>query len=273
MDKVKKVRQKCCSSIRETLRSTTVEPAAFFFICASSIASLSTSNLSLDKTCRVNLNLTEATCDMILNHGLEKDPNSELVVQRYLANHLLWRSVIQSALPCLLYPFVGGWMDKTARRKIWIILPIFGEILLNLSNILNVVFFYQLPLQALLFYEVSFGNMFGGWSVLLVAAYSYVAIITTDANRTFRLGMLQLVFVGAPIGQSLSGIILKNYGYFATYGIALVMQILSLCYVVFAISDVDIVKEVRNKIRICTVFFTFMSTFTSRLSARNDRAG
>lgn len=40
--------------------------------------------------------------------------------------------------------------------------------------------------------------------------YSYMADITTEAERTFRIGVLTLCLqIGVPIGLSVSGILLK----------------------------------------------------------------
>lgn len=222
----------------------TVEPVAFLMLSASILAAVATQNLALEKTCRVNLNLGDAICDSLKNQDSNSTSEYERQVQQYVAYFINWKSVITSLLPGFLLAFVGGWMDKTGRRTILMMLPVLGEILQNLSNILNVVFFNQLSVQYLIFLDAFFGSFAGGWSVMFLAVFSYIADITTEKNRTHRLGLVSFcTYVGMPIGLALSGIILKNFGYYAIYGTAMSMHILNLLYILFVLHDPARTKE------------------------------
>lgn len=58
--------------------------------------------------------------------------------------------------------------------------------------------------------NIQFIIIVGGWFTMLMGMYSYMADITTEDERTFRIGILTLCLqIGVPIGLSLSGILLK----------------------------------------------------------------
>lgn len=222
----------------------TVEPVSFLMLSASILAAVATQNLGLEKACRVNLNLGVTICDALKNQDSNETSSYEKQVQQYIAYYVTWKSVITSVLPGIILAFVGGWMDLTGRRKVLMMLPVIGEIFQNISNILNVVFFDQLRLEYLIFLDAFFASIAGGWSVMFLAIFSYIADITTEVNRTHRLGLVSFcTYVGMPIGLALSGIILKHFGYYAIYGTAMSLHILNLFYITFALSDPARTKE------------------------------
>lgn len=233
--------------INNVRKAITVEPVAFLMLFASLLAGITTQTLALEKTCRVNLNLSEAICDALRNQNTDNNTENERLVQLYVANLLTWKSIITSVFPCLILTFVGGWMDLTGRRKVIMLLPVIGEVFQNLSNILNVIFFYELKVEYLIFLDASLSSIAGGWSVMFLAVFSYIADITTEKNRTHRLGLVSFcTYVGMPIGLALSGIMLKQFGYLAIYITAISLHVLNLCYITFCIRDPARTKEMKE---------------------------
>lgn len=54
----------------------------------------------------------------------------------------------------------------------------------------------------------------GGFPSIMMASFCYVADVTKEENRSWRLGLLDfMIFGGQLIGFSLSPIIFKNFGY------------------------------------------------------------
>lgn len=50
----------------------------------------------------------------------------------------------------------------------------------------------------------------GGWFTMLMGVFSYIADITTEEERTLRIGFVNLCFsLGVPIGMAFSGVLLK----------------------------------------------------------------
>lgn len=158
-------------------------------------------------------------------------------VQRLVAEMAGYRAAIQSALPCLLIlfwgkqtnadhknldkinwevaklmfmiKFLGSWSDRHRRRKPCMMIPLIGEMLSSLGLIFC-VYNTTWSLGMTVFMEVIFPGLTGGWFTLLMGMYSYMADLTTEDERTFRIGVLTLCYqVGVPIGLSVSGILLK----------------------------------------------------------------
>ncbi|XP_028169297.1 proton-coupled folate transporter-like [Ostrinia furnacalis] len=229
-------------SFMEKLRfvksNVTVEPVLALFVMPSVLAMLATQNLNLDKACRVNLGFGDAVCNDLrlrkrANHTFEEDE-----VQKLIASVQAWKSVVHTAVPTLLMFFIGAWSDKTGRRKICMLMPIFGEFMTCMLNMLNTYFFYEVPVELTVFMEVIFPSLTGGWYTMFLGTFSYLGDITSKETRTFRMGILNLCMtVGFPIGMGLSGVLLKVLGYYGVFSISAFFQFLNFCYVFFMIED------------------------------------
>lgn len=216
----------------------TVEPALALFIMPSVLALMATQNLNLDKACRVNLGFDDNVCTALRlrkrdNYTLEEDE-----VQKLIASVQGWKSVIHTAVPTLLMLFIGAWSDKTGQRKICMLLPIFGEIMTCVFNLINTYFFYDVSVEWTVFMEVICPSLTGGWYTMFLGTFSYLGDITSVQTRTFRLGILNLCMtIGFPVGLGLSGVMLKYLGYYGVFTISGLMLCLNFCYVLFRIED------------------------------------
>lgn len=216
----------------------TVEPVLAFFVMPSVLAMLATQNLNLDKACRVNLGFDDAVCTALrlrkrANHSFEEDE-----VQKLIASVQGWKSVVHTAVPTVLMLFIGAWSDKTGKRKICMLMPIFGEFMTCVLNIINTYFFYEVPVELTVFMEVVFPSLTGGWYTMFLGTFSYLGDITSKDTRTFRLGILSLCMtVGFPIGMGLSGVLLKYLGFYGVFAISAALQLMNFCYVTFCIED------------------------------------
>ncbi|XP_045521450.1 proton-coupled folate transporter-like [Pieris brassicae] len=216
----------------------TVEPVLALFVMPSVLAMLATQNLNLDKACRVNLEFSDAVCEDLrlrkrANHTFEEDE-----VQKLIASVQGWKSVIHTAVPTLLMLFIGAWSDKTGRRKICMLMPIIGEFMTCVLNMINTYFFYQVPVELTVFMEVIFPALTGGWYTMFLGAFSYLGDVTSKETRTFRMGILSLCMtVGFPVGMGLSGILLRYTGYYGVFSISAVLQFMNFIYVFLAIDD------------------------------------
>ena len=133
----------------------------------------------------------------------------EETIQKMVAHMVAWKTVIQSLFPCLLILFWGSWSDRHHRRKPCILIPIMGEFL-GTVGLMLCVYFKQTPMEVAGLTEAIFPSLSGGWFVMLMGVFSYIADITTEEERTLRIGILNVCFsVGVPIGTALSGVLLK----------------------------------------------------------------
>lgn len=236
--------------LRYVKSNVTVEPVLALFVMPSVLAMLATQNLNLEKACRVNLGFGDAVCNDLRLRKRENHTFEEDEVQKLIASVQAWKSVVHTAVPTLLMLFIGAWSDKTGKRKICMLMPIFGEFMTCILNIINTCFFYAVPVELTVLMEVIFPSLTGGWYTMFLGAFSYLGDVTSKETRTFRMGILNLCMtVGFPIGMGLSGILLKYLGYYGVFSISASLQLLNFCYVFFMIEDHTWLEN-KEKVRI-----------------------
>ncbi|XP_049865728.1 uncharacterized protein LOC126366604 isoform X2 [Pectinophora gossypiella] len=264
-------KRSCRGSCNHILRNITVEPTMALFTLAVILTMLTTQNLSLEKACRVNLNFTDEICSSLKLQQAETQNEYEKATQQLIAKFISSRTYITATIPCVIALFAGSYSDKTGRRKVFLLIPIVGQILLIINNMLNTYFFYELNLEFLTFSEAVLEGFSGGWSLPFFIMFAFISAITTDETRTFRMGLLNLALtVGFPVGMGLSGILLKKYGYYGTYGVALACHIVNFSYSAFILKEPKRTPEQKkfqheNK-GVCNFFRTFFSLANIRES-------
>lgn len=219
-------------------RNITVEPVGFLILTSSVLASICTQKLSLEKTCRVNLNFGDEICDSLIKKQSGNNSQYERMLQEYVTHIISLKVIVEYATPSLIITFLGAWSDLTGRRIVILIIPIVAHILQCISNMLNVMLFNQLPVEVLLFLDAFLHGIGGGWSLVFIGIFSYISDITTVKERTYRLGYVNFcAFVSVPIGLAMSGFILKNFGYYGVYGFSITLHTVNLMYVLLKLKD------------------------------------
>ncbi|XP_063628774.1 proton-coupled folate transporter-like [Cydia splendana] len=214
------------------LRSNiTVEPIMAGLVIPAAMAKLAIQNLNLAKACLVKLNYGPEICNPLIDKHGSNLTEYEREVQKVISSIETWRSIIHTALPTLVVMFMGAWSDRTGNRKICMLLPIFGDLLMTVSNIVCTILFYEIPVEVTMFLEVLFPAITGGWVTIFIGIFSYISDITTPETRTFRIGLVNLCLtIGILIGTSLSGILLKCFGYVGTFLISGCLFLLTMIY-------------------------------------------
>lgn len=211
----------------------TVEPLLAGLIIPSMLSRLAIQNLNLDKACRVKLKYGDLICDALIDRTGNYTAE-EIEVQRVISFIESWKSVIQTAIPTLIVIFMGAWSDRTGNRKLCMVLPIVGELLISLSNIISVFFFYEISVEVTMFFEGFFQAITGGWVMVYLGVFSYISDVTDSESRTFRVGIVNLCLTtGIPIGTALSGILLKCWGYYGIFAATGSILFMTLMYGVF----------------------------------------
>lgn len=216
----------------------TLEPTLACYEIPGALSRLATQNLNLDKACRVNLNYTDEVCDALLMRKGSEYLAQETAIQELIAGMEAWKNIIWTSIPSILILFLGAWSDRTGRRKICILLPIVGELLVCISNMLNVFYFKELPAQVAIFFEAFFPAITGGWISTYMGAFSYISDISSEETRTFRVGVANLCLTaGLPLGSALSGILLRHIGYYGVFSFSSLLYIFSISYGYVKIKD------------------------------------
>lgn len=212
-------------------RSITVEPMLALFIIPSMLSNLATQNLNLEKACRVNLRFNDEVCDALSVRDTANYAFEESEVQKLTAGMAGWKMLVQSSLPAVLILFVGNWSDRHGRRKPCMLLPIVGEFCTSIGLLVCTFFYYELPIEAATFVEAVFPAMTGGWCVMFMSVFTYISDVTTEEDRTFRIGVVNIFFsIGMPIGIALSGILYQVIGFYGVFGTASCMYMCSFWY-------------------------------------------
>ncbi|CAH2107664.1 unnamed protein product [Euphydryas editha] len=249
----------CCYAIK----SVTVEPTMLFFVSGTVFGLLVSQNLILEKACRVNLNFSSDICDALKLQTLEKQNIYEREVQKLVAVAVARKTLIAASIPCIMALFVGSWSDRTGRRKIFIITPLVGQFLIGINGLINTYFFHQLPLEAVVYPEAVLEGLCGSWCIILLTLYSYISDITTNENRTFRMGLIHFsLTVGFPLGTGVSGILLKSVSYYGCYAIVICMHTINLIYNIFILQDPkrspeQIMHDGKGTLQSIRMFFDF----------------
>ncbi|CAK1603867.1 unnamed protein product [Parnassius mnemosyne] len=237
-DQVKNKKKSLKEKIAYIKDNITLEPVLAGYVIPGVLSRLATQNLNLDKACRVNLKYGDAVCDALIAKEGNMYQKEELNIQELIASMETWKNIILTALPSFLILFLGAWSDRTGKRKICILLPIVGDLLACLSNILNAYFFYELPVQVTMFFEAFFPAITGSWITTYMGAFSYISDISSEETRTFRVGIANLCLTaGGPIGTALSGILLKYIGYYGIFTLSSILYVCSICHGIFYIKD------------------------------------
>lgn len=176
--------------------------------------------LAYRKICEEKFN--ETTCKNLTK--TQRD-----VVQEDTSNWMVYQSValgVPSIAASLVY---GSWSDSVG-RKIIMVLPPIGNVLMNINFLLNVHFFQANVNYILIGIVVS--GFFGGYATVLSSVFSYIADITDKTSRTLRIAILEsMVFLGASGGEMVAGVLLDNSGFMAAFGLTIAINVCIILYV------------------------------------------
>ncbi|RVE53552.1 hypothetical protein evm_001693 [Chilo suppressalis] len=224
---------------RRMMSLITVEPILACYVMPSVLSALATQNLYLEKACRVNLAFDHHVCDALTRRETTNYTYEEEAVQTLVASVAGWKTVLQSFLPCGILIFLGAYSDRIGQRKFCMLLPIIGEFLTSIGLIVNTYFFHELPIEVAAVTEAIFPALTGGWFTMFIGVFSYIADVTTEEQRTLRIGVVNLFYsLGVPVGAALSGILVRKIGLYGVFSISASLYILSFFYGFYRIKEV-----------------------------------
>ncbi|KAI5644517.1 major facilitator superfamily domain-containing protein [Phthorimaea operculella] len=223
---------------RKMISLITVEPILACYVMPSVLAALATQNLYLEKACRVNLRYPHHICDALTRRDTANYTFEEEEVQKLVASVAGWKTVLQSFLPCFILVFLGAYSDRVGKRKFCMLLPIVGEFLTSMGLILNTYLFYELPLEVAAVTEAIFPALTGGWFTMFMGVFSYIGDVTTEEQRTLRIGIVNLFYsVGVPVGAALSGILVRKIGLYGVFSLSATLYVISFFYGYYRIKE------------------------------------
>lgn len=130
--------------------------------------------------------------------------------------------------------FLGAWSDRVGRKKVMSV-PIFGSVVESI--IILVVIHWRLPLEFLLLAGFINGCC-GFFPTFILSVFSYIADITEESHRAFRLGILEaLAFLSGMVSHLTSGWFIKTAGYRVPYLLIFSLHASSLLYVTLILPE------------------------------------
>lgn len=233
----------------------TVEPLIGLYQFAIFISRPALENLELEKACRVNLNYNDTVCDSILsghhkNYSIENN-NIQIIISKMHS----WQQPITSFFPLLLILFLGSYSDRHKWRKPFFIIPLIGDILGYLGNILSVTYMRTWPLEVQGVFQKIVPSIFGTQPMVVMSTTAYIADVSTKEDRTLRIGLATLVInLTIPVAQAISGILFNKIGYYGVLSISSIILAIAFVYGVFCVKETSCFKEKKKTCVISDVF-------------------
>ncbi|KAF5269815.1 hypothetical protein FQR65_LT05861 [Abscondita terminalis] len=249
----------CYQRLRDVVSTITVEPVFAMYLLPSTMAGIATQNLTIEKACRINLQLDEKICDALSSRNISMyNDTDEIYVQKFVASLYAWKNVVQSLLPAVLLLFLGSWSDRHQRRKPCIILPIFGEAVSSLCFLICTYFFYELSAEYCVLSEAVPPSLTGGWFAMHMAVYSYIGTISNVETRTVRVGAISTFsYVTYTVGIALSGVVFLAVGFYGVFSISFAMEVLGIIYAYIRIKDIVNINSDTNQVEKVNFFKDF----------------
>ncbi|XP_058828275.1 proton-coupled folate transporter-like isoform X1 [Topomyia yanbarensis] len=195
--------------ITKKTQCLTLELVAVALSFGWSISGIVLANQIIFQTC-VYLGYNESLCLLLgTNANSTEIANLETAVQPTVAKISMASNILISVVPALCGLFMGPWSDRFGRKPVMMI-PCIGYFITYICKTAICHFSSSLNLSPWL-YVAAFipAAITGGTSVVCAGMFSFLTDITTEQNRTVRMGILQAcTLAGAFLGMMSSSFIL-----------------------------------------------------------------
>ncbi|KAJ0183899.1 hypothetical protein K1T71_000322 [Dendrolimus kikuchii] len=178
----------------------TVEPSMFFYMMAFMITNVVEQTFYLFQTCKVNHDYSEDIC---YNLSQYSEINAE--VQVTASTFHQWNGIASHLVPLLLAFFLGSYSDKRGRKAI-ILAGLLGKLYFSVMITVNTL--TDWPVEYII-YTAAFPSALTGADLAIFAGcFAYIADVSSIKNRTFRVGILDVVYLSTiPVGVALGNIL------------------------------------------------------------------
>ena len=250
------------------LKSITVEPVMFLYMFGNFMLFITVQSLIYDKVCQQNFNETICT-----NLNNESHKVEEEFVQKNTSHWLLY-SNLAMGIPSLfsVILFIGPWGDRVGRKKP-ILASLIGAVFATTGSVLNAVYMLA-PLPYLLIGSFLNG-LCGGYIAALMSMYTYIAQVSTNTNKTVKIGILEsMVFLSGTLGTSISGVILDRTSYVFVFSLLTGTMVLAVIYTLLWVDNIipEAIEDEDSQGNWCTmVTGTVKAVFHCAYNKRQDK--
>ncbi|XP_045483802.1 tetracycline resistance protein, class H-like [Harmonia axyridis] len=239
------LRMNLCQKLKYIITRITVEPVIFFYILPGTMGYLATQNMNLEKACRVNIGYNTTVCDAMFRRDRSGyEGYQEVEVQNLVAKMMTVKTAIVGFFPTCLLLFFGSWSDRHSKRKPVIIVPIVGDIISYACLFVCAYFFLELSVEYSTFSDALPFALGGGIPCISLGVFSYISGISSNKDRTVRVGAVSMFQNTAiAVGNALGGLFIEPLGYKGVYLLTTIVMTIILIYALFVIKDPKIIEN------------------------------
>ena len=208
----------------------TVEPVLFLFMFATFLSYSTFQQLVHSLVCQHTPNCTLNRTQQQCQQNLSNASWDEQEVQSKTSHWILYIN-LASGIPAILVSLFYGSLSDHVGRRFFIILPALGSAM-NAGIVLVVAYHNTLPIHFFLLGAIVSG-LYGGYSVINLAVYSYGSDISNHASRTWQIGILEsMTFLGATLSLIVGGVWIKAEGFVPPFWCVVACQLTIIVYTV-----------------------------------------
>lgn len=262
----------CWARTVRAARSITVEPILFSYMFAFMLTSVVEQTFYVDRACRVHLNFSDSVC----THIKDKEHRSELdLVQTEVASFHQYNGIVSNVVPFVLALFLGSWSDRRG-RKLFLLLGLAGQTF-YFAMLTLVASQASWRLETVLALASFPAALTGSNLAIFASSFSYMADITSTADRTLRIAILDGSYLasmptGIALGAYLYGSVV-NGSFIAMFLINTVIMACTFLYSLLRLKwQTNDSQKPLNGVNFCTDFFDWKHVVESLRSVVRPRA-
>lgn len=210
----------------------TAEPMLFCYFFSMVLSTYVGANLLLHKGCHPN-----ATAAPDLARGLRCPQETE--AQQHVAAINMAKAVVQELLSITFIMFAGPWSDRHGRRRRPLMLvPLFGQMVCDTVNLLSTVFWAGVSPVATGMAQAVIVSVTGSSHCFLIGVSAYLSDITSETDRTVRLGFAATLCPLAATAAALcSGYLNVRLGFVGVFAFNIGVNVIALALGLLFVDD------------------------------------
>lgn len=224
------------------IKNISVEPTVWLYLLAFMITNIVEKTFYIFKTCKNTLNYDTETClNLELNNDIKK------IVLNKVSEFYIYNYSIQYSFILFISPICIN-INKYIGKKYPILISLFGKIIFVFGLIINSL--TEWDIYHIIFTCTFPACLFGSDTIIFANSFAYISDITNESNRTFRLTILQIIYITTiPLGMTVGQIIYKTYKNFTIlFLINISLLTMSFFYTLFNVKNIKTNdKEIKLK--------------------------
>ena len=209
------------------IKNMTVEPVMFLVFFGMSVDRITVQQMQIYKSCKIDFKYNDTICDDLVHWKEENEIVQDHVSSFYLyhtqyiktvisictfqiAQFNVYVTIVDNIIPTFMSFYFGAWCDILGRKTV-MYSHLTGRMFSHVLLLLNAYFLLEWPNEYYLFTVVVPAAVFGPLSAFFMASNAFISDICSPEDRSFRLGMAQVVgVIGRPLGTLAGGFILEH---------------------------------------------------------------